>query len=52
MSNHPHEPSAANRAAARELRDLYLALRQEGFSEREALAVVGEILRGATGNGT
>ncbi len=41
------EASAAARAAARELRDNYVAMRAEGFTEREALAIIGQILAAA-----
>lgn len=38
------EPSADMRVLAKMLRDLFLALRAEGFSNREALAVVGQVI--------
>ncbi len=38
------EPTADARAGARATRDQYVALRAEGFSEREALQIIGAIL--------
>lgn len=38
------EPSADARTAARAVRDVYLALRAEGFTRGEALTVVGQII--------
>ena len=40
----PVEPSAAFRVAAKELRGIYLSLVAEGFSEQQALVIVGQIL--------
>lgn len=47
--NGPVEPSAALRAAAKELRGWYIALLAEGFSEREALTIIGQLLAAANG---
>ena len=47
MPPDPHdsyEPSAAARAAARACRDQYLALIKEGFTEAQALHIVGVTL--------
>jgi hypothetical protein len=42
----PHrEPSADARTAARACRDVYLALRAEGFTGPEALRIVGQIIQ-------
>lgn len=49
MTNGPVEPSADARAAARGLRDYYLALVQEGFTQGQALTIIGEVLRAAGG---
>ena len=35
------EPSASMRTAARTMRDLFVALLHEGFTERQALTIVG-----------
>lgn len=36
------EPSADHRRAARQLHELFAALRQAGFSEKQALSIVGD----------
>lgn len=43
-TNHPQEPSADIREAASALRQIYIALKNEGFTTKEALAIVGNIL--------
>lgn len=48
--NGPIEPDAEKRRAAYELRQMYLALRQEGFTRSEALTVIGHILAGIRGD--
>lgn len=50
MSNGPVEPAAELRQLASILRQTYLALVQEGFTEQQALIVVGQILS-ANGGG-
>lgn len=50
MTNGPIEPAADKRQAAYELRQMYLALTQEGFTEREALAIIGQILAAGGSN--
>jgi hypothetical protein len=40
----PVEPSADLRTAAKELRGMFLALTAEGFTEPQALVIVGQIL--------
>lgn len=42
------EPRADLRVAARQVREMYLALCAEGFSEQQALVIVGQIIMGAT----
>lgn len=44
MANGPVEPSADIRTAANSIRQIYLALIQEDFDERQALTIVGQIL--------
>lgn len=44
MTNGPQEPSSDIRQAARGIREVYVALTQEGFSSQEALVIVGQIL--------
>lgn len=44
MPNGPVEPNATNRAMAATLRELYLALIQEGFEKDEALTILGKML--------
>jgi len=45
-TNGPREPSADLRQAAGALREMFIALCNEGFSEAQALAIIGNILRG------
>lgn len=40
----PMEPSANARQAAKELRGLFLALTYEGFTESQALTLIGQLL--------
>lgn len=44
MTNGPIEPSADQRGAAAEMFRLFLALVQEGFSEHQALSLLGTML--------
>lgn len=44
MPNGPIEPSADIRVAAHAVRQIYLALVTEGFTEQQALTIVGQIL--------
>ena len=41
---YPVEPSADMRAAAHAVREIFVALMQEGFNENQALTIVGQIL--------
>ena len=42
------EPPADIRALARSLREMYLALRAEGFTETQALVIVGQVIAGGS----
>lgn len=44
MSNGPIEPAADLRQLANALRQTFLALVQEGFTEQQALVIIGQIL--------
>lgn len=44
MSNGPIEPSADLRVLANTVRQVFLALIQEGFNEQQALTIIGQIL--------
>ena len=43
----PMEPSADMRTTANQLRQMFVALLAEGFSEREALVIVGQVVAAA-----
>jgi hypothetical protein len=45
------EPSAAMREAARAVRETFVALVNEGFTEQQALIIVGQILMMNPGGG-
>lgn len=51
MGNGPVEPSADMRSMAKTVRDAYLALVQEGFTEKQALQITTELMRAAMGGG-
>jgi hypothetical protein len=38
------EPSADMRQAAHQLREMYVALKAEGFSDKQALTIVGQAI--------
>lgn len=42
--NGPVEPSAAIRQMASALRQMYVALVAEGFSDRQALVIIGQVV--------
>lgn len=44
------EPTADHRSAALNMRQLYVALCDEGFTDAQALALVGTMLRSAVGD--
>lgn len=48
--NDPVEPAADVRAAAHQLREMYVALIAEGFTITEALVIIGHALRNAGGS--
>jgi hypothetical protein len=41
----PEEASAGMRQMARMLRDMFVALRQEGFTRDEAVAIIGQTVQ-------
>lgn len=47
----PREPSANSRQSARALRDYFLALIAEGFTEDQALRLIGAIMAANNPNG-
>lgn len=47
----PLEPSAQNREFAKEARRMFLALMDEQFTERQALAIIGSVISGAMSAG-
>lgn len=48
----PREPSADIRTAASALRQMYVALTMEGFDERQALIIIGQVLAAGQSGGT
>lgn len=46
--NGPREPSADQRVAAAQMYGMYLALLAEGFTEQQALVIIGQILVAAS----
>ncbi len=44
MSNGPMEPNADMRTFAANLRQMYVAMTNEGFTPNEALTVIGTVL--------
>lgn len=42
--NHPTEPTAELRAAANALWQMFVALQSEGFTERQSLVIIGQVL--------
>jgi hypothetical protein len=47
----PVEPSADMRETAHTVREMYLALREQGFSEQQCCAIVGTMLGQAIASG-
>lgn len=48
--NVPIEPSADARALAHTFREMFIALTSEGFSERQALYIIAEMLKSQGGD--
>lgn len=46
MARPPIEPSADLRQAAKGLREMYVALIEEGFTETQALVIIGQMVAG------
>jgi hypothetical protein len=44
MSNHPEEASADMRSMARMMRDMYVALIAEGFTDQQAVQLLGQTI--------
>lgn len=49
MSNHPVEPSADLRVLASTLRQMFVALTMEGFTEQQALIIIGQCIAAQSG---
>lgn len=47
--NGPVEPSAAVREGAHGIREIFIALTMEGFTEKQALIIVGQMLAASFG---
>jgi hypothetical protein len=50
MNNGPIEPAADLRQIANTVRQMFVALTQEGFTEHQALTIVGQILAASAPN--
>jgi hypothetical protein len=48
--NAPQEPTAAISEAASAVRQMFIALVNEGFTEHQALVIIGQILAANTGS--
>lgn len=51
MTNGPIEPSADLRQFASFFRQMYVALLEEGFDDRQALTIIGQTLAAQLGGG-
>lgn len=49
MSNGPVEPSSDARQMAKAVRDVFLALLAEGFNEKQALIIIGQMMAAGQG---
>lgn len=47
----PNDPISELAAAASQLHELFISYVNAGFNERQALYLVGQVLRGASGGG-
>jgi len=47
MMNSPIEPSADARSLAHTFREMFIALTAEGFTERQALQLIAEMMKNA-----
>lgn len=52
MPNSQTEPSADLRQMASAIRQMYVALTMEGFDDRQALTIVGQMLAATQGGGS
>ena len=52
MTNQPTEPSAELRAFASVMWQMFVALMNEGFEERQALRIIGQTIAAQLGGGT
>ena len=50
MPNQPREASADQRVFAKQFREMYLALVEEGFTEQQALVIIGQIIAAGIAN--
>lgn len=50
MPNQPREPAADLRQFAKVCREMFLALMEEGFTETQALQILGVFVAGSIGN--
>lgn len=49
--NGPREPRADLRQFAAGMREMFIALVNEGFTEQQALIIIGQVLAGGMGHG-
>lgn len=52
MDRAREEPSAEARFFAKAMRQMYVALQQEGFTTMEAIAIIGQVIAAGTANGS
>lgn len=45
------EPSADHRVFAKGMRQMFVALQQEGFTMKEAVAIIGQVIAAGMNNG-
>ncbi|MEU8136592.1 hypothetical protein [Streptodolium elevatio] len=51
MSGYPTEPAADLRQMASQLRQMFVALMNEGFTEKQALVIIGQCIAAGTAQG-